>query len=64
MKAKIVTEFDTHPHGHIILSPERVMKDNGHVVHEFLDKIANAYKVSREDAAFTLQKIFQYYIEK
>ena len=59
MNAKTVEE--SHK-GHVVLSPERVLKDNSHIIINLLEKIANAYKVSKEDAAFALQQIMKNFI--
>ena len=60
MKAKTVDE--SHK-GRIVLSPDRVLRDNSHLIINLLEKIANAYKVSKKDAAFTLQQIMKKFID-
>ncbi len=56
MKAKTVNEVRG---GHRVLSPERILRDNSQSIINLLEKIAHAYNVSKEDAAFALQEVLK-----
>lgn len=56
MKAKLVNEMHG---GHIVLSPELLLKNNRRDIQKLLDELSRAYKVSSEDAAFALQVVLK-----
>jgi len=61
MNVKKIIESEIHESskGHVIISPDRILRDNKRSINELLQQLVNGYDISMEDAALALENTFK-----